>query len=215
MEIMTEQKIVRARKRSTLKQVLKVLVNIFFIGVLVSVAVIMFFTFQSKMTSGKSSIAGYKIFVVLSGSMEPTLHTGSVVAVKPIDITKLSVKDIITFKGFENSNVLLTHRIVAINQGKQLTFVTRGDANDANDPALVPAEDVIGKVSISIPYAGYLMEFARSKEGFLVLVIIPGALIIILEMRKLLKYAVQLEREKQEKIIAELEKKAANERSEV
>lgn len=205
------------KKKSALKKVLGIIGNIMFFAVLILAAVVIFFTVQSKMAGGTPGIGGYKIYMVLSGSMEPAIHTGSAVIVQPADVDKLAVNDIITFKGFDGSNTLITHRIAEVNK-EQLSFTTKGDANDVTDPNEVPASDVVGKVSFSVPYAGYVMNFAKSKMGLLVLVILPGTFIIALEIRKLFKYISQNDKEKQEKlraqILAELEQKAAAERSE-
>ena len=185
--------------------------NILFAVLIIVAGVVIFFTIQSKITGGTPEIAGYKLYIVLSGSMEPALHTGSMALVQPINTNNLIINDIITFKGAADSDQLVTHRIVTVIPGALVSFATKGDANDVNDPQPVLASAVIGKVSKTIPYVGYAMSFARSRMGLLVLVIIPGTLIAALEMWKLFRCAVQLDREKQEKIRAELEKKAVAE----
>jgi signal peptidase len=58
------------------------------------------------------------------------------------------------------------------------------------------ADKVVGKVYYALPYAGYLMNFGQSKTGIICLVMIPGALIIIFELRNLFRYAAEWEAEK-------------------
>ncbi len=65
-----------------------------------------------------------------------------------------------------------------------------------NDPLPVPAENVVGKITFAVPYAGYLMSFGQTQTGLLTLVIIPGVLIIIFELRNLFRYATQWDEEK-------------------
>ena len=202
-------------KHKTLRRIAKIFRNILFAVLIIVAGAVIFFTIQSKITGGTPEIAGYKLYIVLSGSMEPALHTGSMALVQPINTNNLIINDIITFKVTDGSDQLVTHRIVTVIPGALVSFATKGDANDANDPQPVLATAVVGKVSKTIPYVGYTMNFARSKVGLLVLVILPGALIAVLEMWKLFGYVVQLDREKQEKIRAELEKKAVAERGEV
>lgn len=189
----------KTAKPSTLKKFMGIIVNIVFVLVMVLAISIVFFMVQEKLTGGKPQTDRFHLYVVMSGSMEPVLHTGSLVIVNPIAPELLAKNDMITFKGFDGSDKLITHRIVTVNQGDQISFTTRGDANDVNDPQPVSAKDVIGKVSFNIPYIGYLMNFAKTKIGLLVLIIIPGIFIIILEMRKLFQYAVQMDREKESK----------------
>ena len=204
----------RRNRHKALKKIIKISGNVLFAVIILIVAVVVFFVFQSRIPGVTPGIAGYRLYIVLSGSMEPALHTGSLVLVHSVNVDSLAVNDIITFKDFDGTDKLITHRIVAINSGEQLSFSTRGDANNVNDYKTIPASDVVGKVRLTLPYVGYLMDFARSKLGILVLVIIPGSLIALFEMWKLLKFAIQLDRERQGKIRAEVEKKADAERGE-
>ncbi|MDI6892145.1 MAG: signal peptidase I [Actinomycetota bacterium] len=140
-------------------------------------------------------IKGYKPLTVLGGSMEPAIHVGSVVLVSPVEVADIEEGDIITFKTPQNSKVfedhpgsLTTHRVTeVINEGESLGFKTKGDANDSPDGWIVPAADVLGKAGFSIPYVGYFINFARTRNGFLLLVILPAALIIIGEIWNIFK----------------------------
>ena len=86
-------------------------------------------------------VFGYKPMIVLSGSMETSIHTGDLVFVKMIDTTTLKKGDVIAFRNEENT--VTTHRIVEIvyENGKQY-FRTKGDANNAEDLNLVEMKDV-------------------------------------------------------------------------
>ncbi|HDP69380.1 MAG TPA: signal peptidase I [Actinobacteria bacterium] len=140
-------------------------------------------------------IKGYKPLTVLGGSMEPAIHVGSVLFVKPIEAADIEEGDIITFKTPQDSKVfedhsksLTTHRVVdVVNEGGSLGFKTMGDANEGPDGWIVPAEDVLGEASFNVPYAGYFVSFARTRNGFLFLIILPAALIIIGEIRNIFK----------------------------
>ena len=105
-------------------------------------------------------IAGFlpvKPVAVMSYSMVPTFSRGAVVIstkTSQKDLCKLKVGDILHYKS-ENGEVI--HRIVEIQKDKdgKLLFKTKGDNNNAPDANLVEEEQVIGKVSIYIPYIGY------------------------------------------------------------
>jgi signal peptidase len=190
-----------------LKRIMKIIGNIAFAIVLVVFGCVVLFSILNKVANSNPTIADHQIYDVLGGSMEPTIHKGSIVLVKHIDSANLAVKNVITFK--DSNNEIVSHRIVAINgSGKTLSFTTRGDANNANDNNPVPAENVIGKVGVSIPYVGYIINFTQTKAGLLVLIIIPGVLIIVLETLNLFKQIILLDRKKQAQIHTEM-----NERS--
>lgn len=126
----------------------------------------------------------YQIKVVLSGSMEPAIHTGSVVVIKPSDNYKID--DIITFGKDTKRDVPTTHRIVEMSVvSGEMLYKTKGDANNGVDSQEVKESAVIGKVLFSIPYAGYMIDFARQPIGFILLVIIPVMCIMVDEIKKI------------------------------
>ena len=138
----------------------------------------------SVLTILASRIGSTHFLVVLSGSMSPTINMGDLVIVTPTDSQDIKVNDIIAFKDTDKK-FPTTHRVIEItDQG----FKTKGDANEDPDSRIVKPNEVIGKVAFKIPYAGYFVHYARSKLGFLFLILIPGIVIIIAEIRNILKY---------------------------
>lgn len=117
---------------------------------------------------------GWQLFAVQSGSMEPAIKTGSLVVVHPA--ADYQVGEVITFK---NAPTPTTHRIQNISEG---IYMTKGDANDAPDSEPVRQEQILGKVAFLAPYLGYPVTLAKSKEGFLMLIVIPATLIIYSEI---------------------------------
>lgn len=115
----------------------------------------------------------YSLKMVLSGSMNPAIKTGSIVAVKPV--SSYSVGDVITFKKGQGEKNILTHRIIGqTEQG----FITQGDANNVVDTNPVKEEAILGKVILTVPYAAHAVNFARSKFGLILLILTPALLII-------------------------------------
>ena len=117
---------------------------------------------------------GWKLFTVQSGSMQPAIKTGSLVVVKPA--ADYAVGDVVTFK---NAPTPTTHRIKSIEDG---VIITKGDANDGSDSEPVKTKQILGKVILSAPYLGYPVAFAKSKEGFVLLIMIPATIIIYSEI---------------------------------
>jgi signal peptidase len=125
-------------------KLMKTIGNIGFVLILIFSALIIFFALQSRLTNAGTSVAGYHFYSVLSGSMEPVLHTGSLVLVHPIPVEQLQAGDIITFKSASGGD-LVTHRIASVLTGSTPSFVTRGDANGAEDTHRVPPGTSSGK----------------------------------------------------------------------
>lgn len=109
---------------------------------------------------------GYQIYGVLSGSMEPKFHVGSVVYVNTIAPEEIHVGDAITFHLESNNTVVATHRVIEIDKAGR-TFTTKGDANDVADGEPVAFERLIGKSEFSIPLLGYLALYIQTKQGII------------------------------------------------
>ncbi|PLR99285.1 signal peptidase I SipW [Bacillus sp. T33-2] len=139
-----------------------------------------FVVISSKASGGEPSILGYQLKTVLSGSMEPGIKTGSIIAIKPGgDMARFQTGDVITF--MDGPDRLITHRVEEVKgEGKQIQYITKGDNNDAADPTPVLSENVVGEYKgLTIPFIGYGMNFAQSKEGAALLLVLPGALLLI------------------------------------
>ena len=123
-------------------------------------------------------LVGFMPYTVLSGSMEPTYHVGSVVYVTKVDPSSLKVGDPITF--YITGNVVATHRIIEIHGAgtSDLGFRTQGDANKTED-GIIPAAAVIGKVAFSIPYLGYVSNFVQQPIGLICVVGTSAAVLVI------------------------------------
>src|SRR3989344_5915715 len=146
-------------------------------------------------TSKTNIITGIQSFVVLSGSMEPNVSTGSVIYAKPVQ--NYSKGDIIAFKQADKT---VTHRIVDMKDAK--TFVTKGDANDTADNDPVSSDKIIGKQVFSIPYLGFFIVFLSTPQGFFPLIILPITVFMVLELWNLKK-----------EIEEQIEKKLSTEKS--
>ena len=105
---------------------------------------------------------GRRGYVVSSGSMQPTIATGSFLVVRllgPIARQTIPVGEVITFRAGEERRTLVTHRVVATEtSGGATTYTTKGDANPAADASRVSADDVVGARAFEVPYLGYAMD---------------------------------------------------------
>lgn len=137
----------------------------------------------------------FEVKIVKSGSMEPTIKTGGIVFIAPSQNYKLG--DVITFGQDTKTQIPTTHRIVKVEgEGSSKKFITKGDANDAEDPNPVSLSSVNGKVLFSMPYLGFVLDFAKKPLGFVFLVGIPALSIIVDELGKIIKEIRAIRRKK-------------------
>lgn len=134
----------------------------------------------------------FQVKIVQSGSMEPTIPTGSIVIIKPQP--DYGEGSIITFGEDSQSDVPITHRVIGVNDAGD--FITQGDANDDPDPLPVSKRDVIGEVIIHIPYLGYVIDFARKPLGFVLLIVIPAFVVIVDEIIIIFKEVARIRKKK-------------------
>jgi len=71
---------------------------------------------------------GWRVDALVSGSMEPQLKVGGVVITRPVDVQAIKVGDIVTFQS-SRREAPTSHRVVAIEQGSEISLLTKGDAN--------------------------------------------------------------------------------------
>lgn len=136
---------------------------------------------------------GLEVKIVKSGSMEPAIPTGSIVFVRPA--AEYRVGDIVTFGADTRSEIPTTHRIIEVqnNEGR-VAFLTQGDANEDPDPRAIAMSEVIGKVWLHVPYAGYVLDFARQPLGFTLMIGIPAGLIIVDEVLRIIMEVSKMRR---------------------
>lgn len=164
-----------------MKKILKVVSNLITLVLFLNLVLMAFLVISSTASKGETQLFGYQLKAVLSGSMEPTFLTGSIIGVKPLNSearSKLKKDDIITFK--TNEGILVTHRIMGVTEsGQNILYVTQGDNNNASDKDPVLSDNVVAIYSgFTIPYIGYFINFAQSKEGTALLLIGPGILLL-------------------------------------
>ena len=116
-------------------------------------------------------VLGIKPYIVVSGSMEPEISTGSISFINTgVKYDSIKENDIIAFKV---EKVLVTHRVVAINEDG---LVTKGDANKEVDGVITTKENYVGKNIYSIPKVGYVVKALQTTRGK----IIFGTVVILL-----------------------------------
>lgn len=111
-------------------------------------------------------LLGYQPVAVYSGSMDPAVKTGSLAIERSVPASRVRVGDVITFGNPYVAGRLVTHRVVDVLQARdgRVGYRTKGDANARRDPWTIELPAEVGKVQGSVPYAGYALVYARTRE---------------------------------------------------
>ena len=109
------------------------------------------------------SLFGWQGYAIVSGSMEPTLPVGSAVFARQTEPATLVPGDIVVYSSGEDS-LPVTHRVVE-NRPDSRTLITKGDANETNDPLPVAYTQVLGRARFSVPLLGRLLRLVTTPRG--------------------------------------------------
>ncbi|MFZ3046143.1 MAG: signal peptidase I [Desulfatirhabdiaceae bacterium] len=123
---------------------------------------------------------GYKPFIVLSGSMEPTILAGDIIVTKEIAPEQIVKGDVIAFRA--EKNTVVTHRVTDVQTANGLSFLTRGDANTGADARAVSVEELEGIYHWRVAGVGKFAMFLQTPIGMLLFVITPLCLFIIYDI---------------------------------
>jgi signal peptidase len=125
-------------------------------------------------------LSGRTTLIIGGGSMEPALPIGAAVVVEPVDPATLRVGDVVSLRSGSKLQSIFTHRVTRIVPRESTIWVeTKGDANADVDPSITSTEHVIGRVSATIPYAGFLLALLSVPSGVLFVVLLAAVLLTL------------------------------------
>jgi len=140
------------------------------IGQFILCLILIFFILLNIFSMNNKSLFGFRIYRVISGSMQPALQIGDVIIVKKSN--NYYERDIITYS---NGLTTITHRIIAINNDE---VITKGDANEVDDKP-INKEQIIGKFFLRISNFS-LFSMILSKNVIYLIMIFLLVLIFLL-----------------------------------
>jgi signal peptidase len=126
------------------------------------------------------SVGGYMPLIVLTDSMYPNIQSGDLIICRETDPASVEVGDVISFFDPQGDGTsVVSHRVKSIiHEDGTLAFRTQGDANNAEDDATVPAENLVGVYQSRIAGAGNVAMFMQTSTGLIVCVVLPLFLLV-------------------------------------
>lgn len=123
---------------------------------------------------------GYRLFAIVSDSMEPTIPTGNMIAAAvPASPDDIKEGVVVTYEYKQNNTkILITHRVIAVNVDEQtgnvINYTTRGDNAPGADAYRPVYDDIVGVFSDETRqcgFFGYMFGFLQSAEGTIALIL--------------------------------------------
>ena len=122
--------------------------------------------------------AGYRIYVVHTGSMMPTLNPGDAVLDRPAP-TSVHAGQVVTFTVHSGPDTVVTHRVASVSDGE---IHTKGDANRSADPWTLHLSQVVGSKVLTLPYGGYLLVYLQHPQGIASVLTAVVALVLLWQL---------------------------------
>lgn len=162
-------------------QIIYTIIKIFVVAML---SIYLLFVIVQRFTNN-SSILGYRVFTIATGSMEPVYNINDVILVKNTDPSTLKKGDDIAYLGNRDAvkGLIVTHRIIRIetfSDGK-VHYTLKGVNNKYEDPSITE-DQILGKVVGKLPVVNFINHVVKNIYGFFFLVFCPLVLVIFLEI---------------------------------
>ncbi|MGO9973806.1 MAG: signal peptidase I [Solirubrobacteraceae bacterium] len=120
-----------------------------------------------------TALGGETTYVITEGtSMEPSFHTGDLAIVRPAG--RYAVGDVVAYRS-SLLHIIVLHRIVAIHGDR---YVFKGDHNDFLDPVQPTRAEIVGKLWIHIPHAGFVLAWLHTPLAVAILIAAAGLLVV-------------------------------------
>lgn len=164
-------------------KIFRIIYSIFKTVVLTFLVLYLVFVIIQRVTNN-SSIMGYRVFTVATGSMEPVYNVNDVILVKKIDTKNIKIGDDITYL-YESrgKQMIITHRVIGFEKDSDgnVKYILKGINNEVEDDP-VGANQIYGKVIGKVYIINFINHVVKNIYGFFFLVFLPLVLVIFLEV---------------------------------
>ena len=157
-------------------------------------ALLLLLTLAALVVTFAPGLMGYQRYVLVGGSMEPTIHRGSIVFDDLVRVRELRAGDVITYQP-PGASKAVTHRLISAKRQKTGSpiFHTQGDANASADPRPFKLNQATqARFRFSVPYLGWAFILLGTPHMRFVLLALPALLIAFTMLGKLWREGGQL-----------------------
>lgn len=169
-----------------MKKVIKIIVNTLFSIISIFAIFMLLLNFTSKKSI--PAIGKYSLLSVKGDSMYPVIKNGDLIVINRKYQTNYKVNDIISFMDSDRQ-IIVTHKIVEIvGENDEYKYLTKGINNTNIDGDYVLENEIIGKYeNVKIPFVGFIVNFASTTIGYIILVVIPLGILLFIAIYRLMK----------------------------
>lgn len=162
--------------------------NFIYTILVILVVLILLVVALQRFSNNTITLGGFRIFNILTGSMEPEYKVGDILVTKEIDPKEIKIGDDITYLGKEGDFVgkIVTHRVKAVipEENGDYKFITQGLANGIADPEIT-ASQIQGKVIYKTVILSFISKLVNNLYSMYFVIVVPMAIIIFVNVRRI------------------------------
>lgn len=163
--------------------------NVLEVLLVVFVVILCLIVLSQRFFSGNRSFFGYRMFNIITSSMQPELKVGDIILVKETDYDKIKIGDNVTYKGMSQdvNGKIITHKVKNIidEDGKKI-FYTKGINTETVDPA-VYEDQIYGVVQYKFVILSFIHSIITTTVGFILFIVLPLVYILIMEIKNMVE----------------------------
>ncbi len=184
-------------------KVLKIIGNILYYMLVVLIILILAVVILQRVTNNNVTIAGIRIFNIVTESMVPKYQVGDILIAKSVDPSSIKEGDDLVYLGTEDSfeGKIVTHQVIQIEEENgEYKFHTKGIANEVEDP-VVSQDQVYGIIIYKTYILSFISKTINNLYGFYFLIFVPLTVLIIINIIKIInehKAAKEEDKEEEE-----------------
>ena len=166
---------------------LKIIGNILYYLLVILVVMILAVVLLQRVTNNNISLAGIRVFNIVTESMVPKYQVGDILISKTIEPDKIKEGDDLVYLGKEESfkDKIVTHQVIKIeNENGEYKFHTKGIANPEEDP-VVSESQIYGIIIYKTHVLSFISKIINNLYGFYFLIFVPLTILIIVKVIKL------------------------------
>lgn len=193
------------------KDIVKFTIGFIKAVIAIFIVLIMALIMIQKFSNNNLSLGGYRLFTIITGSMEPKYNVGDMVLAKEVKASDIEVYDDVVYNGKEDdfAGKIVAHQVIKkeMKNGKY-SFVTKGIANTTEDP-VINEDQIIGKIIYKTYVLSFISKIVNNVYGFYFLLFVPIVVLVFIEIIKI------IEEKKEERMEKENNKKEDDEEEEL
>ena len=172
-------------KKEKIEKILKIITKIFEILFTIFIILFCMIVLCQRVFNQENGLFGYRVFTIVTKSMEPELKVGDIILVKETPIDEIKKGDNVTYQGMSDdlNGKIITHQVKDyIDENGTRIFYTQGVNSSTMDPAVYESQ-LYGVVKYKFIVLSFIYKVITNTIGFIFFIVIPLSYVFVMELK--------------------------------